>query len=275
MTTAAPVTAPGTGPNTGQETGSLIGPGPRAAALVTPRARLGLIIPSSNRLAEPQMRHYAPAGLGVHVTRLRMTGPWHKPISKLHDEIRQAAGALADSHCDAIVFHCTGGAMEEGPDTEAEVVDLIAQETGALALTPGTAVVAALKALMIQSLVLLTPYRQAVNDAERIYLNTLGVEVVEDIALKLSGGDEYITVEPVRWLDLSIEAMNRHPQADGLFLSCTNTTQIEIVAAAERAIGRPCVNSNQAVMWQACRLLAPKLGGFPRDSRLGRLFGNP
>ncbi len=246
----------------------------RPAVLATPRARLGLIIPSSNRLAEPQFRHYAPAALGIHVTRLRMTGPWHRPLPETHDAIRMAAGALADARCDAIAFHCTGGAMEDGPEAEAAVVELIRAETGALALATGQAVVAALQNLAIRRLVLATPYRQSVNDAERAYLTALGFEVVHDVTLGLRGGDDYIAVAPARWRALGLEAMARHPEADGLFLSCTNTTQIEVVAELERLTGRACVNSNQAVLWAATRALAPKLGGWPRLGGLGRLFGN-
>ncbi len=246
----------------------------RPADLKTPRARLGLIIPSSNRLCEPQLHHFAPPGLGIHIARLRSTGPWHRPISELGDDLKLVAGTLADAKCDAIVFNCTGGAMEEGPDAEARAVEVIARETGAQAFATGAAIVAALKALMLRKLVLLTPYRQAVNDAEKIYLGQLGFEVVHDIGLNLSGGNEYIHVEPKRWLDLALEAMDKHPEADGLFLSCTNTTQIEIIEEVERATGRPCINSNQAVLWMACRLLAPQLGGWPRQPRLGRLFGN-
>ena len=48
----------------------------------------------------------------------------------------------------------------------------------------------------------------------------------------------------------------------------------EIIEEVERATGRPCINSNQAVLWMACRLLAPQLGGWPRQPHLGRLFGN-
>ena len=36
--------------------------------LPTPLARIGLIIPSSNRLTEPQLRHFAPPSLGIHAT---------------------------------------------------------------------------------------------------------------------------------------------------------------------------------------------------------------
>jgi maleate isomerase len=40
-----------------------------APALSEPRARIGLIIPSVNRMTEPQFNHYAPEGLGIHVAR--------------------------------------------------------------------------------------------------------------------------------------------------------------------------------------------------------------
>jgi maleate cis-trans isomerase len=245
--------------------------GERPAALQTPKARIGLIIPSSNRLSEPQFVHYAPAGIGIHTARLRMTGPWHKPLGEIHDAIALAAGTLADSDCDVIVFNCTGGAMSDGPEAEAAVLELIARETGAHALSTGEAVVAALRNLMISRPVLLSPYIQATNDAEIAYLSSLGISVAGDVALGLSGGSDYITVPPERWLELALEA--DRADADGFFLSCTNTTQIETVGEIERRVGKPCINSNQAVLWAALRHLAPKIGGLPRITGLGRLFG--
>jgi len=62
------------------------------------------------------------------------------------------------------------------------------------------------------------------------------------------------------------------PEADGLFLSCTNTTQIEIIEQAEEITGLPIVTSNQAVMWWALRELAAKLGGSIATRGTGRLF---
>ena len=44
--------------------------------LPVPRARIGLIIPSVNTCSEPQFHHFAPAGLGIHVARARIVGPW-------------------------------------------------------------------------------------------------------------------------------------------------------------------------------------------------------
>ena len=43
-------------------------------AIAAPRARIGLIIPSVNRMTERQFNHYAPEGLGIHVARGRVAG---------------------------------------------------------------------------------------------------------------------------------------------------------------------------------------------------------
>src|SRR5262249_53803969 len=55
-----------------------------------PTARIGLIIPSVNRLSEPQFMHFAPPGLGIHVTRARIAGKWRKPVTELAPIIAQA-----------------------------------------------------------------------------------------------------------------------------------------------------------------------------------------
>ena len=72
---------------------------------------IGFIIPSSNRLTEPQFHTYAPPGVGVHVTRLRMTGKFHKPWDELKPQLAEAAAALSDVKPAIIVFHCTANSM--------------------------------------------------------------------------------------------------------------------------------------------------------------------
>src|SRR3954452_18054586 len=103
--------------------------------LPTPLARIRLIIPSSNRLTEPQLRHFAPPELGIHVTRLQMTGKWNRPLSALTADLERASGALADAKVDIIVFHCTGHAMEEGPDGDARTRNAIKRAAGIEAIS--------------------------------------------------------------------------------------------------------------------------------------------
>src|SRR5436853_7441000 len=115
--------------------------------LPTPLARIGLIIPSSNRLTEPQLRHFAPPSLGVHVTRLQMTGKWNRPLSALTEDIERASSALADAKVDIVVFHCTGHAMEEGADGDARTRQAIKAATGIEAMSTAAAIEEALRAL--------------------------------------------------------------------------------------------------------------------------------
>jgi maleate isomerase len=238
------------------------------AQLAEPRARIGLIIPSVNRMTEPQFNHYAPEGLGIHVARGRVAGLPNRTVAELTDEIAHAAGTLADAHPDLIVFHCTHTSMKEGADGEARIINLIRKTTGIEALSTSSLVNDALRALGLKKLVVLSPYMT--NSDIIAYLGAAGFTVVKDVALKCKTAAHFEAITPQRWLELARE--NDTPEVDGIFLSCTNTTQIEAIEAIERELGKPVVNSNQAVLWGCLKRLKAKLGEAGAAPNLGRLM---
>jgi maleate isomerase len=249
---------------------AIAGTQPLAAELTEPRARIGLIIPSVNRMTEPQFNHYAPEELGIHVARGRVAGQPGKTVAELTDEIAHAAGTLADAKPDLIVFHCTATSMKEGTDGENRIIELIRSTTGIEALSTSSLVNDALHALGLKKLVVLSPYK---TNADIIrYLAAAGFTVVKDVALRCATAADFEAVTPQRWLELARE--NDTPEADGIFLSCTNTTQIEAVTAIEEALGKPVVNSNQAVLWGCLKRLKAKLGDETAKPDLGRLMHN-
>lgn len=233
---------------------------------MNPHSRIGLIIPSSNRLAEPQFQKYAPPGVGIHVTRLRMTGKWHRPLAQLKEAIAEAAAALADTNPGIIVFNCTASSMEEGLAGEARVLEVIQKASGCPAITTGQAITEALQHLAVKKLVLISPYVEKTNQHEVHYLGEAGFEVVHDFGLGLRGGDEYINVTPQRWKEIVLE--NLRQEADGYLLSCTNTTMIEVIEELEQGLKKPVVTSNQAALWACLQKLEVKAS--PKG--LGRLF---
>jgi maleate isomerase len=236
-------------------------------ALPEPRARIGLIVPSVNRMSEPQFNHFAPAGLGIHIARARITGQWRKPAVEMKDEIARSAAALADSGPDLIVYHCTDSSMREGRAGERTLTGIVKDATGIDTVSTSALVIEAMRALGITSVVLLSPYQS--NDVIVRYLEENGVAVRTDVALKLDG-HAFTAVTPQQWLALARE--HDRADADGIFLSCTNTTQIEAIEDIELALGKPVVNSNQAVLWGALKRLGGKLGAMPPMPRLGRLM---
>jgi maleate isomerase len=239
---------------------------PARTYLPAPRARIGLIVPSVNTMSELQFNHFAPEGLGVHVARARVAGKWRRPLEQMADEIATSATLLADCGPDLIVFHCTDTSMAQGPHGEGRILDIIRDASGVTALATSRLVLEALKTLALTRLVVLSPY--PTNDIVIRYLRATGFDVVHDVALNLSPR-EFATVTPQGWLDLARE--HDRPDADGIFLSCTNTTQIEAIEEIERALGKPVVNSNQAVLWGCMRELRAKLGPLA-PMRLGRLM---
>jgi maleate isomerase len=237
--------------------------------LATPVARIGVILPTSNRMIEPQLPHYAPNNLGVHFARAQLTGRWKKPIAELAPEVARAAVTLADAKPDLIVFNCTTTSMTEGAAGDAHLLRIIRQATDLDAVSTAGAITDALAALQMRRFVLITPYAQATNDRERAYFSDMGFEIAHDVALGLHGGDEFIEVSPQGWTELA--CANDRRGSDGFLLACTNTTQIEAVEAIEAASKKPVVNSNQAVLWAVVKRLrasVPALGPARIPGRL-------
>lgn len=227
--------------------------------------RIGLIIPSSNRLTEPQFNTYLPAGVGVHVTRLRMAGKFRKPLNELERPLTEAAEALSDVKPDVIVFHCTANSMENGLAHEKAIVDLVERASGCPTMTTAQAITQAFDNCGIKKLVLISPYVKATNQLEMSYLAETGYTVVHELGLALDS-HAYGSVTPEEWEKVVKE--NTRAEADGYFLSCTNTRMIEAVPDLERDLGKPVINSNQATIWACLK----KLGIAHADKRLGSLF---
>ncbi len=230
-------------------------------------ARIGMIIPSVNSITEPQFARFAPPGLTVHVARARVAGPWKRPLPEMREEIATAAQLLSDIAPDLIVFHCTDTSMSQGPQGEGRILDIVRDASGVEALATSRLVRDALEALGLRKLVLLSPYKS--NGAVIAYLEASGFTVMHDVSLELEPL-EFARVSPAQWAELACK--HDRPDADGIFLSCTNTTQMEAIADIERTLGKPVVNSNQAVLWSCLRRLKPKLGSLPPMTNLGRLM---
>lgn len=227
--------------------------------------RIGLIIPSANSLTEPQFHRYLPPEVSAHIARLRMAGKFRKPLEELKSSLIEAAEALSDVKPALIVFHCTANSMEKGLAHEAAIVDIIKQASGCPTISTAQAITRAFDKVGIKKLVLISPYVKATNEHEVNYLAEAGYTVVHELGLGLES-HAYAKVTPEEWKKVVRE--NTRADTDGYFLSCTNTRMIEAIDDLERDLGKPVVNSNQAVLWTCL----DKLGIRHVGEKLGRLF---
>ncbi len=156
-------------------------------------SRIGLIIPSSNRLTEPQMQRYAPEGVQVHTTRLRMTGANHVPLAELLGRIKEATLALDDAHCDVIVFHCTASSMEAGAAGEQRVLEAMQSVCSAHVMTTASAALGAFRALGVGSIALFSPYVAATHAHEVQFLSEAGLASLARAAPRPLRGSKGLT----------------------------------------------------------------------------------
>ena len=215
--------------------------------------RIGLIIPSSNRMVEQEMVSYFPDNVVAHINRLRMTGPNRKLLSELLPDVERACAALVDAKCEVVAFHCTANSMSEGNGGERELLKAL-QRAGAPAVaTTSTAVMNALKALKARRIALITPYSQHTTIEETHFLTDNGVTTVHAEGCGLAGSDTYCSTPEEFWSERAFALPHR--DFDALFLSCANIRCMGIIDEIEARIGRPVITSNQVVVWDALRLI--------------------
>jgi arylmalonate decarboxylase len=128
--------------------------------------------------------------------------------------------------------------------------------------------VEALRHLGITRLGLATPYPEEVTEAERRFLMSSGFDVVSCACLGRSGPE----VRPTTFEEIFalVQSVDR-PDAQAIFISCTDLRATEMVAHLEREFGKPMLTSNQVTLWGILRAFgtAVSVEGF------GQLFRGP
>jgi maleate isomerase len=226
------------------------------------RARLGMILPSVNQAAEPQISAMMPDGVSLHTTRMRLQPDLEETVK----EAERGAELLADARVDLVVFHCTAASMS-APGFDDDVIARLQKASGLPATSTSKACLEAFETVGATRITLTTPYVQAVNDREVAFLKSHGIDVLSETGAGISGdGGAMLAIEPEEWRRRVNEQDEDASQA--AFLSCTAVRAVEAIEPIEGDIGKPVVTSNQAMLWHALR----KLGIADRPKGFGRLM---
>jgi len=217
------------------------------------RGRVGLLVPSVNTVAEPEMNRIAPEGIVAFAARMRNTKADFDDTLGLIKHVERATDELMSAHVDVVAFTCTAGSFIQGGKGENELKKLIEKTAHVPSVTTSGAVVEALKTLKTRKLVIATPYPEEINRLEKAFFEENGFEI---LAIKGLGITDAFLIgcEMPENTYRFVKSMD-NPSANAIFISCTNYRTFDIIERLEKDCKKPVVTSNQATFWAALRTI--------------------
>jgi len=236
------------------------------------RGRIGLIVPSVNTVAEPEMNRMKPEGVTVHAARVLIPSD----ISSLEAFIQmceagcrnaeKAVRELATAKVDVYAFAFTAGSFFRGAGWDEEIAGGIEKSGKAPCVVTSTAAVDGLKAFGVKRIAIVSPYAIA-NELLKKYVEEKGIEVLRMEGLTLSSAQEEgrQTSATFRHLVQQVDG----PGVEAIFVACTNFPTVSSLDPLEKSLGKLIISANQATFWAALR----RLGIKDKIEGLGRLLG--
>lgn len=210
--------------------------------------RIGLLVPSSNTVMEPDFYRHLPTGWTLHTARMFLEDVTPAAENRMLDEFTfPAARDLATARPDVIVFGCTSAGALRGNTFDRWMIQEITQQTGIPAISVVESISKALVQQNARRVVIVTPYVEALNERIRASLEKDGLEVLRISGLGIVENTKIARVAREEIVALARDAI-AGLQPDALFVSCTNFPAVEALPELRAMFPFPVVSSNQAAL---------------------------
>jgi maleate isomerase len=232
--------------------------------MATWERKLGLIVPSWNTVMEGEIQRMAGPAMSVHSMRIAHTADTEENLLHLATEAPAAAKLLAHAKVNVVLYGCTASGFLKGPAGDRQVRADIEAAAGIPVANSSLAIVEALRALGATRVSLASPYAAWLNERLRVYLEADGFKV---LAMQGLGTEAHSTISSERIRALVAEV--DRPEAQAIFVSCSNFPTLDIIESLEEKHGKPIITSNASGMWKMLRLVGDRRA-IPGAGRLFR-----
>lgn len=222
------------------------------------RRRMGLIVPSTNVVAETDMWRSAPPDVTFHTGRLFVSNPdlsSNEAFLAFLDQIR-AALETAVRHVmtckpDYLVMGMSSETFWGGAEGNEQFTRKLKELSGLKVATGADACLRALKTYGVSRLAVLTPYQPVGDEQVRRYFGDIGCEIVRLKGLRCPNATAPASVS-TQELRRCLEELDG-PDVEALVQVGTNLSMVRLADEAERELGKPVVAINAAILWTALR----------------------
>jgi maleate isomerase len=215
---------------------------------------IGVIAPFDFAL-DRELWRWVPDDVSLYLTRLPFfTTPVTVEMAVAVGDrgpVRRATRDVLTPEPQVVAYACTSGSFVDGAAGELVLRRTMLDAGAPAACTTSGALVEALRALGVGRLAIATPYIGSVTGRLVGYLAEHHVATVASEGLGLLGNIWRVgyaeVVDIVRVVD--------RPEAEAMFISCTNLPTYDVIEPLEQALGKPVLTANQVTMWAALRAM--------------------
>jgi len=213
--------------------------------------RVGLILPSSNTVMEPDFHRLLGQHCIVSTTSIFLEDVTRAAeIRMLDEDLPKAIELIRTTAPDVVVFGCTSA----GAIGKLGIGEMIERWTGAAAVTVLSAVLGQLQSIGPRKLAVFTPYIEDLTQRVAASVAEAGFPPIKAAGMGIRANLDIGRVAPAEIISF-VESQIQGCSPDCVFLSCTNWRAIEAIEALQQKLGIPIVSSNRAAI-EAVRHMA-------------------
>ncbi len=225
------------------------------------RAKIGVIVPSTNTVVEHDCNALPLPGVTFHAARFFVEAPDLSSddaflyfLDKIRDTIPGSVRDVMTCEPDYILMGMSAETFWGGKEGNAAFEARVRQISGDLGITSGAdACNAALARLGVSSIACITPYQSVGDEQVYNYFTECGFDVKRVHGLRCATATSIADVPP----DRLVSELRRLDGDDiEAIVQCgTNLSMVEVADQAERWLDKPVLAINAICIWHALRTL--------------------
>lgn len=223
------------------------------------RAKMGVIVPSTNTVVEHDFNRVAPDGVTFHVGRMYIENPrlgsdaeFEALLVQIRHSIQVAVRDVLTCEPDALVMGMSAETFWGGVKGNAAFTRRMVEFSHGLSVTTGaSACRAGLEALGVSRIAVLSPYQPIADDMVTTFFSEAGIDVVRFKGLRCPTATAIAAV-PVTRLVEELRALDG-ADVDAIVQVGTNLSMVRLADEAEHWLDKPVLAINATTLWHALR----------------------
>jgi len=224
-----------------------------------PRLKVGVVVPSTNTSAQPELEALRPHQVTNHIGRMVIGDDsmvdepgFDHVMHSIRNSTHPAIKSVVSCNPDTVIIGVSPESYWDGPESHERVLASLREAAGGLpVIMSPDAITAALTAYEARKIAVITPYLPLGDDSVSRFFKDSGYDVVRIQGLGMPSPAKISHVSETELRDVVKEIDG--PDIEAIVQVGTNVAMSRVAAIAEFWTGKPVISNNTVLYWHALR----------------------